>query len=357
LAAVSSAIRRQAEKRLALRGTADHCALQARAIQTRSVRSFERSRAALIGLTLWLGPRGPLAAQTPFELSWQAPAQCPSHADVSAALSRLAAAGSRLEDVRIEIERTGERWQARLSARGAQRRLEGESCGAVVDALTVVLALAAERAEQDAAAANMPSAAPAEPIAAPPSPAPEALESATTPEAPRPESKAAFHAGLRLGVLAELGMLPGPSLGPRIALELQRRRWSGELALAGLLPRHAELGGQGSPASDLHWLGGQLSLCRGPRLGFSFCLGAEAGRISGTGSGVDEPFDASGWWGAGSAGARYRGALSERQALFWLLELSAAAALFRPEFGFDDLGVLHRARPVSGRLFLGLGWH
>ena len=151
-------------------------------------------------------------------------------------------------------------------------------------------------------------------------------------------------------------MLPGPSFGPRGALEFTRGVWSLELGLGALLPRHAELSGAASPASDIRWLGGQVALCHALSFGLSACAGVESGGLSGTGSGVDEPFDASGWWLAGTAGARWRGPLYEPAGLSWQLGLGAALALLRPEFGFDQLGVLHRPSAVSGRLFLGLGW-
>jgi hypothetical protein len=159
-----------------------------------------------------------------------------------------------------------------------------------------------------------------------------------------------------MSVLAEVGLLPGPSLGPQAALELHLGRWSVELDGALLLPRRAELAGAGSPRSDIGWLGGQLSLCHALARYVAACAGAESGRISGTGSGVDEPVTAYGWWLALAASARLHGRLSESAQLSWQLGLGAAAALARPELGFDQLGVLHRPSAVSGRLFVGLGW-
>ena len=82
---------------------------------------------------------------------------------------------SRLE---VEIVRTQGRWQATLSTRGEQRRLEGESCRAVMEALTVVLALAADPARL--ASSAPPQSPPTTPSAA--SPATLAADS------PRPPS-------------------------------------------------------------------------------------------------------------------------------------------------------------------------
>jgi hypothetical protein len=159
-----------------------------------------------------------------------------------------------------------------------------------------------------------------------------------------------------MGILAEVGLLPGPSFGPQAALGLSQGGWGVELGGALLLPREAALEGPASPRSEIDWLAGQLGLCRAFGSTLSACLGGELGRLSGSGLGVDEPSTAGGWWLAGSAGARLRGDLIGSAALSWQLGLELAAALARPEFGFDELGVLHRPRAVSGRLFLGLGW-
>ena len=159
-----------------------------------------------------------------------------------------------------------------------------------------------------------------------------------------------------MGMVAELGLLPGPSLGPQAALGLTVGAWSFELGGALLLPRRAELEGPTSPRSDIDWVAGQAAVCRSLGRHLSVCLGAELGRLGGTGSGVDEPDTARGWWLAGTAGAHLHGNVSSRARVSWQLGLDVATALERPDCGFDALGVLHRPSAVSGRLFLGLGW-
>jgi hypothetical protein len=141
-----------------------------------------------------------------------------------------------------------------------------------------------------------------------------------------------------------------------VALALRRADWSLELAAALLLPRHAELGGEASPSSDIDWIGGQLALCRALGRHLNACAGMEVGRLSGVGSGVDEPATARGGWLAPIAEARLHGDLFGSDTFSWQLGLGVAAALSRPEFGFEDLGVLHRPSAASARLFVGLGW-
>jgi hypothetical protein len=141
-----------------------------------------------------------------------------------------------------------------------------------------------------------------------------------------------------------------------VALALHRADWSLELGAALLLPRHADLGGGASPSSDIDWLGGQLALCRAFGRHLNACAGVEAGRLSGTGSGVDEPATARGGWLAATADARLHGDLFGSDTLSWQLGLGVAAAVRRPELGFEELGVLHRPSAASARLFVGLGW-
>jgi hypothetical protein len=169
---------------------------------------------------------------------------------------------------------------------------------------------------------------------------------------------APLYLSLRAGVLAEVGMLPGPSIGPRLVLGIVQGPWSLELGVGALLPRRADLGTTETAAGNIHWLGGQGVICRVLAAPLTTCVGVESGQLVGTGSGVDEPLTASGWWLAGLAEALWRGPLSmTNMPLSWELGLSAALAMVRPQFGFDELGVVHRASGVSGRFLMGLGWH
>jgi hypothetical protein len=277
----------------------------------------------------------------------------------------------------VELAHTGPRWRARLVTPEGERGFEGESCQAVTDAVTVVLALAAAPSsevapEEETAPERV---APAANAAAPAattggsgalpgaadsvsSAGPSSAAGATSLAASEPRGAGEFALSVQAGLLAEVGMLPGPSIGPRLVVGLVQRGWSLEVGVAALLPRHAELGALESGAANIHWLGGQAVVCRVIQAPLTTCMGAESGQLIGTGSGVDAPLTASGWWLAGLASALLRGPLaSGALPISWELGVSMALAAVRPQFGFDDLGVLHRASGLSGRLLLGLGWH
>jgi hypothetical protein len=64
---------------------------------------------------------------------------------------------------------------------------------------------------------------------------------------------------------------------------------------------------------------------------------------------VDEPATARGGWLAATADARLQGELFGSGAFSWQLGLGVAAALSRPELGFEQLGVLHRPSAASAR--------
>jgi hypothetical protein len=245
----------------------------------------------------------------------------------------------------LDITRAFGDWRAVLSLPEGQRQLEGESCAALVDAAAVIVALSLEQRRQISELTLAPAAAVA--------PAPSRLEDVSAESSSEGGSPVRpLRVMLHVGLLGEVGLLPAPSLGPRLLVTFERGLWSVDVGGAFLLARHAEL--RSGEAADIHWFGGQLAACRSVKGPLRACFGAEAGQIVGTGSGVDEPATNSGSWLAVTAEASFRGTVAD--SLGWELGLGAAAAVVRPEFGFDELGVLHRASSVSGRFFAGLGW-
>jgi hypothetical protein len=294
----------------------------------------------------------------------KAPAECPSAAEVAAGVFELVGEDASLADVSVEIVRHEQLWTARVCMPDGQRELSGESCRAVADAVVVVLALALDAGPRGADVAMSP--ATAFPAADSREPVPDVGGDDITVQSPAsvpfttatnvtPLRRSTAQLAVRAGMLAEVGMLPGPSLGPRLMLAFVRGAWSVELGMAALLARHAELG-VGGPTGNIHWFGGQAAVCRVLQGPFTTCFGAESGLLVGTGFGVDQPATAHGAWLAGTASALWRHPLSSLSPLAWEVGSSVAVAIRRPEFGFDDLGVLHRASAVSGRLLVGLGW-
>lgn len=287
-----------------------------------------------------------------------APSDCLTPEALLARVNALLDTPSRLLGVSVRITENPASWQAHLSTPEGERTIEGESCQAVADAVAAVLALAAAPAGADDAPVRGAPGAAAQPVSAERdtssgTAAQPASAERDTPLAP----ERGLAVSLRALVMAEVGMLPGPSLGPRLVLGLGQGRSSVELGASALLARSAVLPGARAPSGDIHWIGGHIAACRELRMPLSTCVGGEMGQLVGTGSGVDEPRTARGTWLAAVVGAAWRRPFrSPYDPLGWEIALGAAFALVRPEFGFDGIGVLHRPSPVSGRLSLGLGW-
>jgi len=163
--------------------------------------------------------------------------------------------------------------------------------------------------------------------------------------------------GLAAGVLAEVGVLPSPSLGARLAIGAGWRAWRLELAGVALLPRRAELESSADLSARIGWWAAQLAACRRVVGPFEGCLGSELGELRGEGSGVDAPRAARGTWFAEALSAIWSARRPRQSGPWsWQLGTSLALAVVRPEFGFDGLGVLHRPSPISGRLWLAIDW-
>ncbi len=282
-----------------------------------------------------------------------APAGCPEPAVLAAAIRELVGRDFDPKGMHLDIVAGASgQWRALLSLPEGQRPLEGESCAALVDATAVIVALSLERrlesVESSTAARVAPS---ADTVSVAPVPASREESIAESPAEGAPSARP-LSVMLHVGLLGEIGLLPAPSLGPRLLVTFERGLWSVNVGGAFLLARQAAL--RSGEAADIHWFGGQVAACRSVKGPLRACFGGEAGQVVGTGSGVDEPITNSGSWLAVTAEASFRGTVAER--LGWELGVGAAAALMRPEFGFEELGVLHRASSVSGRFFGGVGW-
>jgi len=288
-------------------------------------------------------------------LAIHAPAECPGAHAVEQAVSAHVGRAVPLAGVSVTIAREAASWHARLQTPDGERELEAETCDAAIEAVALVLALAAD------AEARVP---PTGPVPSAPSPpgARDALPGAasghastsdTAPGAPPPE----VALGLTAGVLGEVGLLPAPSLGARLGLDATFRAWRLELAGMALLPRRGELGSSGDVAADIGWCAAELTLCRHLAGELEACASAELGQLRGEGAGVDAPQAARGTWFAWAPSAVWSAPWATPPGRWsWRLGAGAALAVVRPEFGFDGVGVLHRPSPVSGRVWLALGW-
>jgi hypothetical protein len=274
-----------------------------------------------------------------------------------------------LDGVTVSIRPAAGAWRAQLLTEAGARQLDAESCEAALDAVALVLALAAPPEPSSRSAASEGSAAPVGSAARVDTvgPAHEGLpapsgSAASADHRPSPSASSGSRDDrlalvLGAGVLGEVGVLPAPSLGARLAIGARWRAWRLELAGLALLPRRAELATDGGLSARIGWWAAQLAACRRVLGALEACLGSELGELRGAGSGVDAPRAARGTWFAETLGAAWssRGP-SPSGPWSWQLGSSLAIAVVRPEFGFDGLGVLHRPSPISGRLWLGIDW-
>lgn len=259
--------------------------------------------------------------------------------------------------IRLEVVREETSWRGELTLPEGHRELEGESCAAVVEAAAVVVALSLEQAGGAAAAVRPPeeqpsAAAPGALTAGAEAPASGVEITAGGEELTARERERDLRLRLQAGLMGEVGLLPAPSFGPRLRVTFERGPYSVDAGAAVLLARRAQL--RTGESAEIYWFAAQVAGCREIRGRLRACLGGEAGRIVGTGSGVDAPLTAHGTWLAVTGDVSFGGALAAP--FSWELGLGVAGAVILPEFGFDELGTLHRPSSVSGRLFASLGW-
>lgn len=209
--------------------------------------------ASAAALATWLVGVAPEAAT----LRWEAPATCPSAAEVAERLAaRIGDGRGDTEPTRGEalVAREGSRFVAMLvvttDAGSTTRRLEADTCDTVADAAVLIVAMV--HAERTAPTLPEP---PANPTPEPTAPTPP---SATTPAPPttprddmrpttprvdaRPRTRAAVLAEASLG----MGGLPRVGLGLGGGVAVLRPRWRAELVGRYWTPRDAAIG----PAQD-----------------------------------------------------------------------------------------------------------
>lgn len=211
------------------------------------------------------------------ELAYRAGSGCPSHDEVAAKIEDVASAGP---PVRIDVVQDGASVRGDVVVGGVSRRLSARSCGAVVDALVLVVALADEPVHEHAE----------EPEAMPPA-APPVPVRASQPEADRPIDVAPAHASVQivLGAAADATsygghVLPGGSLFGEVGA-------FGAFGIAWLRPSlrggvmHTLRSSITTDDLELSSTTGMLDVCplgigrEGARIVSSFCAHGELGAI------------------------------------------------------------------------------
>lgn len=278
---------------------------------------------------------------------------CPTLETLRARLRALLPPGVDAPDARVELRRSGARYEAtiRVSSRGeddgGERVLEGETCEAVVEASAVVLSVVArQQAEREERAPEAPAAAAARPtqLGAPPAAKVRAL--------PMPSEASERWLALGASVGALVGTLPSPGPAVELRAAVLRRAARAEIAVA-ITP---------SQATDIApGVGGRFSAqtvaaraCLAPTLGplrVGGCAGVEVQRIVAEGYGATRAFDrAVASWGP-ELGALAEWAITPRVSV--RADVRAVAPLTRRAFVIDGVGTVARPHVVGVRALLG----
>jgi hypothetical protein len=310
-------------------------------------------------------------AQTPLTLDWEAPDGCPTGPSVTRAVEKLITQPPpRVLQASATITKRGERWAAEIRTPRGERRLDGESCRAVAEAVAMVLALAIDPNASPNAAAfaafdepDSPAPAPESRAPAPAAPATPIASTSRPSDRPVPPTETSREkADDALGVLAalfavgELGMLPQPTLGAALGVGVGAGAWSVEVGPMFLIPRSGSLEDDTSRGGEIGYIGGYAAGCLAPFRSrrFDVCGAFEVGRIAGSGFGVTDPLPAEALWLApalfGAMRVPVAGSFQGEG------RLVVAAPLHRPTFELSDLGDVHRPALLSVRGELGFSW-
>jgi hypothetical protein len=270
-------------------------------------------------------------------LAFNAPPECGSAAEVEAAVATMVRRdGPRLEAT-IDVAHAEQGYVAVVRTHpAAERRLVANDCRALVEATSVVLALAIDPNARRAAAPRGD---------APPAPVSSSDR--------RP---LALAAGLGL----DTSTLPRAALGATVGAGVVRPGWSGWLRLSVWDSQDTFSDSRPTRGGHFGWWNLALSLCAAPlRQDWArLCLSPEVGRLSGAGigDGVSTRLTASALWLAVGAGPAVEWWFANN----WGLRGEAMAALtllgrhpFIVELG-DSAQLVHRPGRLSARLYWGL---
>ena len=319
-------------------------------------------------------------------MNWEAPAGCPSAADVSRELERLVRVppGKAPPHLSVDarVEPRGERWvlhlRTELDGVEGERELEAESCASLARAATLVVALALGVGADAGAAAATPSPTeeprprtaarprvadasppPSAPAAPPPvlapAPPPAPLLPAAVVVAPPPPPVARDAWALVVETRVARGPLPGASFGAGIGLDGERGRLLGSLRLETWLPADEDTSAAGVGARFVA-VAGELAGCavagRARRFSLAGCVGARVGAVRGASTGALFDGMATAPWYVAVPALRTRTRLTRALSLDAGVEL--AASLKQPRFVIDNLGTVYTVPRLIPTAVVGL---
>ena len=295
-----------------------------------------------------------------FQLSWQAPGDCPSREAVVASVSRLVSTGHNVPDVleaQVRVkQQSASHYTLWLTTEHngilGERVFHGRSCQAVVDAAVVTLALMLSPDSQGFPEATPETVARVAPSA--PAQAPNRVVSVSA--KPKKKVAATWFATSSLGL--HVGILPEP--GPELSLGTGLAWGRGSVWLRGGYAPAENVRIAGQPnrgarlwASSATALGCWALVDGAARLGT--CLGADVTRVQGYGLGVSHSRTGVTAWTSPALGIFADLALKSHVAL--RLTAIGNAPITRPDTHLDDIGSVQRPAPFGARLHAGMVWH
>jgi hypothetical protein len=344
----------------------------------------------LMALVSGLGCVTLAQAASSAELSWQGMVGCPDREELVYRIERalggpLARSAPLHFEVQVAPSRSGV--EARLNVTGGatqadkERVVSAPDCDKLVDAVALTVALALGAAEPEAHADGKESV--LSTTAGPQTSTAEVTSQASANDLPvsddgtqagSEEHGVGPTPGVSLWLIGDTGSLPSAGLGAAFGLELSWHKIQLRALGTLLFEQHAEAGtlpdrlpGAGSedagadPGADLGLALGSLGACAAPYGSFrspqsiALCAGWELGRLSGTGTDVPQPRSGGALWLAPRVELGGLWALPGTQLRLGGF-LVAAAPLNRAQFALRDLGPIHRASSVVGRVSLGAVW-
>jgi hypothetical protein len=314
---------------------------------------------AVVGLAapVWAG-----GVQDKVDLNWSAPDPCPKRAEFLAAVTQML--GDRVTIARtlfanvVITQASGTSFQLKLTTKlddaSGQRIIEGRACKVVADAAAVTLALLLNP-DLEVPAEPPPHDEPSHSVRTPTASAPPKHHTVSERQSPPSDTRSNHWYGL---LSSQLGLALGllPHANPQVSLGVGAGRERASILATGSYspPQEVTLAAQAvgghlwTASVGLH--GCWLWTVRSPRL--SNCLGLEATRLHGHGTGVPTARDAVTLWVSPSLSANADFALSER---FWLrFSALGMLPLARPDTHLDDIGIVQKPAKVMGALGAGV---
>lgn len=288
------------------------------------------------------------------DVSWNAPAGCPSTIDVRARIEHRLGELS-VEDIgaiEVSVTRAGGRFTATIDTRaisiaGNGRTLTATRCDELADAVALIVARLASEAHD-----RLP--------LHPPEPTAPAFTvrvqrdtlAIVLPAAERPH-RTLWTGGFRALALTGIGMTPEVGVGADVSMFVQRDTAFAEVGYARWVPRPMQIlaSVDGTVEFDLQLvaLRGGWASTRMPLRGW---VGLEIGQMHGQGPALRTPESGVGRWVAISSGFGVGWPISPRTRLVGTFEV--AVPVDRAEFQFMDGSEVREPAPISARSALGL---